>query len=252
MSLDLKEQSFIGNGRVFAKPVAGGSGFREIGNCGGLTISHTEEEKSVLDFTNSAGGKANSLTRISAVTMNVSMFDRTAVNAALGSKGTAALVASGSAVSEVHEGWHAADERILLDHLTPTAITVKDVTDVTTYTLDADYTVDTDGAIAILSTGSIGDGDTLHISYSYVEYNKVEALVTAGVEYEVKFYGLNAAQEDTPVVVTAYKVKFGAAAETALISEDFVPMDITGEIIKDVTKVAAGVSKYYKIQQVEA
>jgi len=252
MSLFLKEQSFMGNGDFLVKPYDDTDGYRKIGNCGEMKLAHTEDEKFVLDYTNSAGGKANSKTIITGVALSLSMYDRTASNIAMGSKGTAAAIASGAAVSEVHKGWHAEDRRIVLDHLSPTSIVVKDVTDVTTYVLDTDYTVSSVGLITILSTGSIGDGDTLHISYSYGAYNNVEALINSGIEYTCKFYGMNSAQSDTPVVITAHRVKFGASDEMSMISEDFVPLDITGEVLVDDTKVGGSLSKYYVVQQVEA
>ena len=253
MGLEHKEQSFIGAGEVFVKPYGSPEtdGWRLVGNCGALSIAHAEDEKFVLDSRNSAGGKANSITRISAVTLAANMWDRTSTNIALGAKGTAAAVASGAAVSEVQYGWHAVDRRIILNHLNPTSIVVKDVTDVTTYVLNTDYTIDSLGLITVLSTGAITDGQELHISYSYAAYNKIEALVNSGIEYAVKFYGLNAAQSDTPVVVEMYKVKFGAAGEVSMISDDFVSLDISGEVLSDSSIVGAGLSKYYTIKQVE-
>lgn len=253
MGLEHKEQSFIGAGEVFVKPYGSPEtdGWRLIGNCGALTLAHSEDEKFVLNFRNSAGGKANSRTMISAVTLSANIYDRTAVNLAMGAKGTAAAVTSGSATNEVQYGWHAADRRIILNHLNPTSIVVKNSAEVVTYVLNTDYTV-SNGLITVLSTGAITNGQELHISYSYAAYNKIEALVNSGIEYAVKFYGLNAAQSDTPVVISMHKVKFGAAGEMSMISEDFVSLDVTGEILADETIVTAGLSKYYSIKQVEA
>ena len=254
MGLEHKEQSFIGNGEALIKPYGSPEtdGWRIIGNCGNFSLAHAEDEKFVLNSRNSAGGKANSITKISAVTLTANIWDRISTNIALGTKGASALVASGSAVSEVHYGWHAADRRIPLNHLSPTNIVVKDSTDVTTYVLNTDYTVSSIGLITVLSTGAITDGQELHISYDYVEYNKIESLINSGIEYAVKFYGLNAAQSDTPVVVEMYKVKFGAAGEMPMISEDFVSLDLAAEILADDSIVGAGLSQYYTVKQVEA
>ena len=55
-----------------------------------------------------------------------------------------------------------------LANLDVSSVVVKDETDTTTYVLDTDYEI-VDAALGLiktLSTGSIGDGDTLHVSYT--------------------------------------------------------------------------------------
>jgi len=246
----MTEFSYIGKGRILVAPYDGTAGLRPVGNVSELKFSPGEEEKSIQDYQNSGGGKANSVRRVSGVEISMSLYDRIAENIALVTKGAATAVASGSATDEQHKGFHG--QYISLDrHMTPTSIVVKDVTGVTTYVLNTDYTVDADGLIKILSTGAIGDGDTLKISYSYVAHNAVQALVNSGAEYRVVFVGLNEAQTDKPVTVTAHRLKFGAADSLDFIGDDFSPMAVKGEALKDSSITGAGLSQYFTVQQVE-
>ena len=247
----MAEFSYIGKGEILVAPYDGSAGLRKIGNVKDLKFSVSEEEKSVQDYQSSGGGKANSISRITGVSLAVSMMDRIAENIALATKGASSAVAAGAATDEVHTGYHG-QYIALLNHVVPTSIVVKDSTAVTTYVLDTDYTVDANGLIKILSTGSITDGETLKVSYSYVAHNAVQALVNAGIEYKAVFVGLNEAQSDKPVVVTVHRLKFGAAKDYSLISDDFSPLDIEGQALKDAAITGAGLSQYFKVQQQEA
>ena len=82
--------------------------------------------------------------------------------------------AAASATAEVVEGYH--DLFSKLANVKVSNVVVKDATDVTTYVAGTDYVLHADeGMIEILSTGSIGDGDTLHVSYDYAAQKKVES-----------------------------------------------------------------------------
>jgi len=242
--------SYIGKGKFLIAPYDATGGLRPIGNVSNLEISVAEEEKFIGEFQSSGGGKANSIRRITGVSLNVSMIDRIAENIALAFKGSTTSVTGAAVVSEVHKGWHG--KYFVLDKpIGVTAIVVKDITDVTTYSAVTDYNVASDNSITVLSTGTITDGQVLHVSYSFTVHNRIETLTNSGIEYKGVFMGLNEAQSDKQVIVTIHRLKFGAASAFALISDDFSPMDIIGEALSDGTIVTAGLSKYFKVQQGE-
>lgn len=245
------EYSYIGKGELLVAPYDGTAGLRKIGNVHALDFALAEDKKELQDFTKGGGGLANSLARVSSVEAKINARDFIAENIALAVYGDASAVAAGSATSESHVGYH--DQYIALDkHINPAAIVVKDQTDVTTYVLDTDYAVESNGLIKILSTGGIADGETLHISYDYGAYNSIQALRNSGKELRAVFVGLNEAQTDKPVVVTIHKLKFGPASNLPFIGDDFGSLELTGAVIKDSTITGAGLSQFFKVDQQEA
>lgn len=73
---------------------------------------------------------------------------------------------AGSVTDEVVTAHH--DKFSTLAHVKVSTVVIQDETDTTTYVAGTDYVLHADeGMIEVLSTGSIGDGDTLHIDYAY-------------------------------------------------------------------------------------
>ena len=80
----IADASYIGKGEIFLGPYAGGAAMISVGNVAELTFSHETEKKELADYTSAGGGKANSLERITGVTMSMKAHDINSANLALG------------------------------------------------------------------------------------------------------------------------------------------------------------------------
>lgn len=118
---------------------------------------------------------------------------------------------------------------------------------VVTLVADTDYEVRA-GGVYILPAAKITDGAVMECDYTKVAADIVQALTTSAKEYEVVFDGLNEARSGKKTKVTAWRVKAGALANLGLIGEDYAVAECKGKLLKDTTKVGAGVSQYFKVE----
>lgn len=75
----------------------------------------------------------------------------------------------------------------------------------------------------------------------------INVLTEGQATSELVFKGLNAADNDDPVTVTAFLFKPGVTKDLSLIGDDFASFELEGEILADPTKTGAGVSKFYTV-----
>jgi len=241
------ELSFIGKGSFSARVKGSAAGMLPFGNVSAASVSVTEDKKELLDYQSAGGGQANALRRIQTVELALTMRDFTAANIAKALFGSASVVAAGTGVTETVTGYH--------DALTPlgkagvTNLVVKDATDTTTYVAGTDYDLLRSG-LWIYSAGDITDGETLHLTYNHPAQNVVEALVNAGLEYEVFLDGLNEAQSGKAVAIRFHRLRFGPVQSWGLIADDYGEIALTGDLLKDTTITTAGLSQYMKVAYV--
>ena len=115
-----------------------------------------------------------------------------------------------------------------------------------TLTEDTEYCLNEDaGGVNWLD---VVDGEPYEVSYTYADQDDVQGL-TSGVRpirYAV-FHGLNTAEDNKPVVVTAYRMSVAPLAELALITDEISQMEVETELLLD-PNVTTG-SQYFQIQQ---
>lgn len=246
----IADASYIGKGEIFIGPYAGGAAMVSVGNCSELTFNHGTEKKSLADFTSAGGGTANSLERITEVTLAIKAHDVNAANLALGALGDTSAVSAGAVTNEPHEGYK--NGLVPFDFVPDTgaSITVTNVAGTTTYVEGTDYVVNGAG-IYILPGGTIADATpgtpNLHVDYTKKAVSVVEAMVATAQEYKLVFVGLNEAQSGKQVVVTVHRFKPGAAQNIAYLGDDYASLDLPGEALSDSAIAGAGLSKFYKV-----
>ena len=98
---------------------------------------------------------------------------------------------------------------------------------------------------------SASNGIDALVDYSYSAQNVVQALVNAGLEYEMLFKGLNEAQSGKPVIVRVHRVRFGPVAELGMIADDYGEIALNGDALKDSTITGVGLSQYLEWRFVE-
>ena len=243
----MADLSYIGKGKVYLGPYGGGGALVSVGNCSRLELSIDEEKKELLDFTSAGGGKANVVSRITGVTVGMTLHDISGDNLAKALRGTSTAVASASVVDESHTAYIGGLVAFnsLPDPSQPVVVT--DSSGATTYTEGTDY-VRTRTGIEILSGGSITDGQTILVDYTKAAASVVEALVNAGAEFVLVFDGLNEAQSGKAVSVRVHRLKFSPAQGLGFIGDEFAGLEISGEALKDESITTPGLSQYVQIQ----
>ena len=124
------------------------------------------------------------------------------------------------------------DKWVVIGKYNITGLVVKDVTDAITYVLDTDYEVDTKaGLLRVLSSGSIGDTDVLHLTYATPALNSylINGLKSSSAKGHIYFVG------DPPTGkiqdVKGY-VSLKPTGDLALIGEEWQNIQFELEFIK--------------------
>lgn len=241
------EQSYIGKGSFYARVKGAAAGMLPLGNISAANVRITEDKKELLDYQSAGGGQANALRRIQTVELGLTMRDLDTGNIAKGLFGSASVIAAATAVTETVTAYE--------DALTPlgkagvTNLVVKDVTDTTTYVAGIDYALVRSG-LWVYASGAITDAATLHLTYDHLAQNVVQALVNAGLEYEVFLDGLNEAQSGKAVAINFHRLRFGPVADWGLIADDYGEFALTADLLKDTTIITPGLSQYLKVAYV--
>lgn len=246
----MADQSYIGKGRIYMGPYDQSSGANlAIGNCSKLELAIEQETKDLLDYTQAGGGKANSLSRITAVKANITMHDINGENLAKALYGSNTAATTVTAITDESHASVQLDSTgagfFTTSRLINTAETVTVKVGATTHQAGDDYTVRPTG-IEILADGDIADGDTVLVSYTPVAEDQVEALVNSGVEWKLYFDGLNEARSSKPVSVTLHRVKFAPVAAFGLISDEFAGLEVSAEVLSDSLQTTG--SKYFDVR----
>lgn len=242
---------FRGQGPVFlATRAADGSpeGLTFIGDVGKVDITPNVERGEVIENVTGSNGVGTSFLKRASYTMSLAMRSIRKDHLAKLLQGeltdkVAGSVAAGS--PEAITGYH--DKFTPLDNNKVSSVVVKDVTDSTTYAADTDYVLHADeGLIEVLSTGSIGDGDTLHISYDYAAQYHVAA-APANLDYYLLFAGKNSADDDKQTRCEIYKIKLDPGVMN-LISSDASEGSINGVVQQDSLRAAGDQFLSWKVE----
>lgn len=236
--------SYLGSGRIYLREIGASAGLIEVGNCSALNFAVNEDTIELKDFTQPGGGTYNEVRRVASVEASMTMHDLSGANLARALYGAKTTVATAAVVDESHVV--AAQGDFIPTTFLPSAIgTVKVLA--ATMVENVDYEVRPSG-IVIIAGGGIDPADAVLISYTKAGYDVVNALVNSGKEYEMVFDGLNEARSGKRTRISAYRVKIGAAQNLSLIGEDYAALEVTGKLLKDTTKVGAGISQYFKVE----
>lgn len=238
------DYSYLGSGRTYLQEVGAGTGYLEIGNASALSFAVTEDTKDLKDYTQPGGGTYNEVKRISAVEVSMTCTDLSPANLARGVYGAATSVTTGAVADEAHTVQSTAE--FIPTTFLPSAIGAVKI-GTTALVENTDYEV-RPGGILILDAGTVAVTDVVLISYTKATHDVVQALVNSGKEYAMIFDGLNEARSGKRVRVTVYRFKPGAAKDISLIGDDYAAMEATGKLLKDTTKVGAGISQYFKVE----
>lgn len=235
---------FIGKGIVYGRLAGSAAPALAFGNVSKLALNISTEEKTVKDYTTGGGGNACSLVRVSDIAAAITMNCMSAANIARAIAGTAGTVAAGAVTNSPRVAYKGGFVPVAPGY---TSLVVKNQAGSTTYVLNTDYTLTTNGII-IVAAGAITDAQNITVSYTGVALDTVDILTGAFGEFQLYFDGLNEIDSGKGVLVELYKFKFGPAAALELIGDDPSELAVTGKLNADTTKTGVGVSQYMKMQ----
>jgi hypothetical protein len=236
---------FLGKGQFSIQKYTETNNFRWVGNV--TDVKKKTTEKVIKLPSGSTGGTYASVSIVELVQLEIHFRDFNVENLALGLRGTASEIATGSIVNEAHVAH--LGKIVRLANIAPTVVVVTNVAGTTTYVSGTDYEV-RPGGLLIIETGTIVEASTIHVDYTYPKHNIIEALTESGAFYKALFEGNNQGNEGKEIVVDFWKCQFGLAAEIGLITNEFGDLVILADVLEDSSKFGTGISKYYKISQV--
>lgn len=241
-----KKYTYLGRGKTYLQAYGSTDPLLFVGNVSKLDFSPQEDEQSVRDYTRAGAGKYDSVRTITGVQIAMTQWDLSPDNLKRALRGTSAAVTSSVVTAEVHTA--RLGGLIDLDKIPDPAIAlvVKDSTDTTTYTLGTDYERTSSGLIPLVG-GTITEGSTLHIGYTSLLADVVQALLAPSLNFRLVFEGLNEADSGKPVIVRVHNAKFGTLQNLPLIGDGFASVDVTGDALADTTITDSALSQYFTI-----
>ena len=243
-----RTHTLIGGGECYIAPFAGGAAMRFLGEASKVELNLEEEKKTLKNYSTPGGGNADSVSLITGAQLVVTAHGFDADALAMATYGEAGSVAGGSVTDESHVaylgGYIRANAGV---NLSAVSIT----NDATPLVEGTDFEVKGGGVRILPDAENVLDGDTVLMSYTHASSRTVEAILNAGKEYRLSFDGFNQANDNTPVILDVWRAK-NAPTSIGLIADDFGAMEFTFDLLKDDSKVGAGVSQFFKISQVES
>lgn len=250
-----KETVVIG-GHLKAREAGSGLPFQKVGLVS--TIQHTTETNSLSlpDTTTPQGGEYDSLDRVTSVGLSINFREiYTWVLAAL-VWGSATSVAATTITGEKHTA--ATAGTIALDKM-PLAISgVSNEAGTTDYDEFDDWVM-TGSGIEVVAGGALdtaikaapsGTPFKVSVDYSAAAVDVIEALTNSGKTFEFLFEGENAAGTQKRVEARFFLCRLNLATTMDWINtEDFGGFEATAKVLRDDSKVGAGVSKYFRIKK---
>jgi hypothetical protein len=222
------QKSYIGVGKVLARPYGSTGRLRYVGNVSKLGLKQKLDTKKQKDYTRSGGGTLARIDRLDSVEAAMTWLSFSAENWALACAGVMAPVVGGTVAAEVVKGY--LDSTVPLANPPSAITTVTNSAATTTYAAGTDYEKSASG---------------IYITYTYGAYSRVEGVMQASTVLELLFEGLNEADSNKPVLVNLWRVSVPSADEIALIGDDFGKSDFSSELLKDPNK-GTGVSAFYR------
>ena len=184
------------------------------------------------------------------ITMKQCSFDSESIARMI--YGTKEEVASSTVTGETHTA--TPGSLVKFNGFNITSVTsVTDVGGGTTYTEGTDWEVQdlAAGLICIIEGGAISSVQDIEVNYERGESEKVGAFTRPNEDLYFLFTGLNVAESNAPVVITAFKVRLDPVSDINLINEEFNEFDITGKVLFDSCR-PAGATNYFEVEQLKS
>ncbi len=235
--MDTGLMSFIGGGDLYMDRLAAdgsSQGFVKVGNATKFELKvDSETKKQLARGRDNFGQTLASVTRITGSTIGITLDQI--------DKDVLAAVFLGSAVERTGAGGSITNEAISaklgkmveLAHANISAVTVTDATGITTYVAGTDYVVhDRLGLIEILVSGSITEGESLLVDYTWAAESgyKITGATQPVVKAALKLDGKND-YDGKPVLVNVFAAQLRPSSAVDFLAEDFAQIVFEGDLL---------------------
>ncbi len=248
---------YRGQGQVFLATRISGkpAGLEFIGNVSELMLNPQTEK---IEHTESQTGN-NSVDKVIEralkVEMSMTIDSMASNNLARMVFGTVTTDAAATITAEAHKAY--VGKYLILDNINVQTFTsLTDVGATTTYVAGTDYEVIdlAAGTILILQGGAITEGQDVEANYATGDSEVVSAFSKPNVEYWLRFNGLNTAENNNPVVIDCFKVRFAPADDVPIINDDdFAEYKQSGDCLFDSCQPVDGkLGRYFAVRQLTA
>ncbi len=247
------DPAFSGVGKISVAPFAGAStfvarSFRPLGNASEFSFAPTQDEKTLMDYTNASGGIDAAMKRTTGGSGKIDLRRIGVNNLALALFGTTTSLNTTAIVGEsggkIVPGMLVPTERLINTAVAPV------VKKGATVIAPADYSVSAAGITisSTISTAGVVSGDAITIDYTPVASADVQALISTAPEVSIVFDGINSVNGKA-TVYRIFKAKLGAPSNIQLIGDDFAPLSVPFTLVRDDSIIAAGKSQYFQVEQ---
>jgi hypothetical protein len=234
--VSLQGNVYVANRDTNGNPLA----FRHLGNVPSIEI--TLESGTVDHFESTSGQRLQDGRLIISKTAGLSMTldEWTTKNLALALYGTDAVIAGSTVTAEVFPAGLVNGDFVRLTKQDVSAVVIKDSAGVpVTLVEGTDYQITSakHGTIKILNVGTYIQ--PFKADYTYAGGTNIALFSAAPPELWLKVDGVNTAEANKPVLAELYRVILDPVAALALIhNEGYGPMELSGAVLYDATKVA--------------
>ncbi|MFT7722232.1 MAG: hypothetical protein QM788_05315 [Roseateles sp.] len=233
-------------GQLYARAYGSSGLMLPVGNVLELSIDHTEDVMQQPDMTRLGGGTYAEVRRVKQAEIAIKFADFNVLNLARATLSTVAEIDAGTVASQavtLHKGG-----LIPLPHIALSSVVLKVGAD--TIAAAGNYEVRPEGIFVLDTAADIDDGEAGTLSYSYAGQAVLEALTTKAAELQLRFGGLNEADDGKPVIVDVWRASQSVAKTLGLLTGKFGELDVTGTLLADQTRTGAGISRYYRATMV--
>ncbi|BCU10908.1 phage tail tube protein [Microcystis aeruginosa] len=241
-----KNQYYIGQGRVYAgvRSCAGvvTNGLRYLGNCPELRIMHNVDYITHNESTTGQRNKDLELPQTKEVMAQITMESWDLDNLALLTTGIASEIVGTTVTNETVRCPSVKGSWVPLAN-----INLISFTSLGSLVRDTDYSVDLkSGMIYFTPTGGATINTDYAASYTFDDTEKIIPFnQLLQNEYFLRFAGLNTVENNTPVVIDAFRVKFRATEELQLITQEIAPIQVQAAILFNSKQID---SNFYQIK----
>lgn len=229
----MAQKLYRGQGKVFVAPVVAGivGGGKFLGNVLSLSVN-TEVEK--LEHKESTSGKrAVDKTIITSrkASLTATLEDFSPDTMAITFQGAKTTIASGAVVSEVLPAGLVAGDYVSLAKASVSGLVITDSADPLPATLDADnFVIESakHGSLRIIDVAGLTQ--PLVASYTYGAAVKADIMSGTQKTYELRFEGLNTAEDDQPVLVKL-RVQLDPGKTLELIGDQLGSYEMAGDVL---------------------
>ncbi|HEY0953980.1 MAG TPA: hypothetical protein VGE36_04435 [Roseateles sp.] len=233
-------------GQVYARAYGSSGLMLPVGNVLSLAVNHTEDVMQQPDMTRLGGGTYAEVRRVKEAQIEIEFADWNVVNLARASLSTVSEADAGTVEDQavtLHKGG-----LIPLPHIAISSVVIEIGS--TPIAAAGNYEVRPEGIYVFDNAPDIDDAEAATLSYSYAGQAVLEALTTKAAELQLRFGGLNEADDGKPVIVDIWRASQSVAKSLGLLTGQFGKLGVTGTLLADPTKTGAGISRYYRTTMV--